>query len=73
MNKKPVYLISLTVAIICVTTAYAETFSARGLVKAKSRAVLASEIGAVVNKTPFRSGDTFKKGDALIVVLIAAC
>lgn len=66
MNKKTVYLISFTLGIMCATTAYAETFSARGLVKAKSRAVLASEIGAVVNKTPFRSGDTFKKGDALI-------
>lgn len=66
MNKKTVYLISFTLAIMCATTAYAETFSARGLVKAKSRAVLASEIGAVVNKTPFRSGDAFKKGDELI-------
>ena len=44
----------------------AEDGSARGLVKAKSRAVLASEIGAVVNKTPFRSGDNFTKGDTLI-------
>lgn len=66
MNKKTVYLVSFTLGIMCATTAYAETFSARGLVKAKSRAVLASEIGAVVNKTPFRSGDTFKEGDALI-------
>ena len=44
----------------------AEDISARGLIKAKSRAVLASEIGAVVNKTPLRSGDQFKKGDLLI-------
>ena len=51
---------------MCVATTSAETSSVRGLVKAKSRAVLASEIGAVVNKTPFRSGDTFKKQDTLI-------
>ena len=44
----------------------AEDIFARGLIKAKSRAVLASEIGAVVNKTPLRSGDQFKKGDLLI-------
>ena len=44
----------------------ADDLSARGLIKAKSRAVLASEIGAVVKKTPLRSGDTFKKGDTLI-------
>jgi len=44
----------------------AQEMSARGLVKAKSRAVLASEIGAVVSQTPFRAGDPFQKGDVLI-------
>lgn len=46
--------------------AVAEEYAARGLVKAKSRAVLASEIGAVVSQTPLRAGDNFKKGDMLI-------
>ena len=45
---------------------YASEYSARGLIKAKSRAVLASEIGAVVSETPLRSGDSFKSGDLLI-------
>lgn len=44
----------------------AEENAARGLVKAKSRAVLASEIGAVVSQTPLRAGDGFKMGDLLI-------
>lgn len=46
--------------------ALAEEDAARGLVKAKSRAILASEIGAVVSDTPLRAGDSFKKGDLLI-------
>jgi RND family efflux transporter MFP subunit len=46
--------------------AVAEENGARGLVKAKSRAVLASEIGAVVSQTPLRAGDSFKKGDLLV-------
>lgn len=48
------------------TPASTQEISARGLVKAKSRAVLASEIGAVVSQTPYRAGDPFKKGDVLI-------
>ena len=36
MNKKTVYLISFTLGIMCATTAYAETFSARGLVTVES-------------------------------------
>ena len=70
MNKNGL-LDKFHIRIMCATTAYAETFSARGLVKAKSRAVLASEIGAVVNKTPFRSGDTFKKGMHLLILIVA--
>jgi RND family efflux transporter MFP subunit len=57
---------ALFMAIALSPAAMAQDISARGLVKAKSRAVLASEIGAVVNKTPLRSGDVFKKGDLLI-------
>lgn len=57
---------SILLPLTFTSTAMAQDISARGLVKAKSRAVLASEIGAVVNKTPLRSGDAFKKGDLLI-------
>lgn len=66
MSKIRLRLFGIVLAFICAPPAYSEDFSARGLVKAKSHAVLASEIGAVVSKTPFRSGDTFKKGDTLI-------
>ena len=66
MRKIQVCLLNIFFAIACNTAASADDFSARGLVKAKSRAVLASEIGAVVDLTPFRSGDNFKKGDTLI-------
>ena len=47
----------------------AENISARGLIKAKSRAVLASEIAAVVNKTPLRSGDQFKRVTCLSALI----
>lgn len=56
----------LTALLMLPTPLLAQEMSARGLVKAKSRAVLASEIGAVVSQTPFRAGDPFKKGDVLI-------
>jgi len=66
MRKIRVCLLNIFFAFGCSSAALADDFSARGLVKAKSRAVLASEIGAVVDLTPFRSGDNFKKGDTLI-------
>jgi len=66
MRKIQVCLLNIFFAFGSSSAALADDFSARGLVKAKSRAVLASEIGAVVDLTPFRSGDNFKKGDTLI-------
>jgi membrane fusion protein, multidrug efflux system len=61
-------ILSIWICVFCLIplTAIADENTSRGLVKAKSRAVLASEIGAVVNKTPLRAGDSFKKGDLLI-------
>lgn len=49
-----------------ISSAVAQDKVARGLIKAKEHAILASEIGAVVVKTPKRTGDSFKKGDLLI-------
>jgi len=43
-----------------------ETRQARGLVKAQTRAVLASEIAAIVTGVPKRTGDSFKKGETLV-------
>jgi multidrug efflux pump subunit AcrA (membrane-fusion protein) len=70
-NKNPIRLILGLVGCIALlllqpTPLSAQEISARGLVKAKSRAVLASEIGAVVSQTPYRAGEAFKKGDVLI-------
>jgi RND family efflux transporter MFP subunit len=66
MSKKMLRFLAVVLSLIYAMPSAAENVSARGLIKAKSRAVLASEIGAVVNKTPLRSGDRFKKGDLLI-------
>lgn len=60
------FAVCLAALLLLPTSSSAQEISARGLVKAKSRAVLASEIGAVVSQTPYRAGDTFKKGDVLI-------
>ncbi|MCH9673645.1 MAG: HlyD family secretion protein, partial [Gammaproteobacteria bacterium] len=38
----------------------------RGLVKASAEAVISSEIGARITSIPFRPGDSFKKGEALV-------
>lgn len=51
---------------LAATPLKAADMSARGLVKAQARAVLASELGAVVTQTPKRVGDSFKKGDTLV-------
>ena len=59
-------LLAASALAFLVQSATAQDLSARGLVKAKEHAVLASEIGAVVVKTPKRTGDSFKKGDLLI-------
>lgn len=66
MSKNWLRMFGIVLPLVFPSPLLAEDISARGLVKAKSRAVLASEIGAVVNQTPFRSGDRFKKGDTLI-------
>ena len=63
--KKALRLVVLPVLLLT-THAAADENAARGLVKAKSRAVLASEIGAIVSQTPLRAGDSFKEGDLLI-------
>jgi membrane fusion protein, multidrug efflux system len=39
----------------------------RGLIKPVERAIISSEIAAKVSSIPFKSGDTFKKGDELVV------
>ncbi|MGB0342962.1 MAG: efflux RND transporter periplasmic adaptor subunit [Parvibaculales bacterium] len=44
----------------------AEIKQARGLVKAQTRAIMASEIAAIVTAVPKRTGDSFKKGDTLV-------
>ena len=66
MGKYWLRALAIALLLFHPATLAAAEVSARGLVKAKSRAVLASEIGAVVNKTPFRSGDNFEKGDTLV-------
>ena len=43
-----------------------EMKQARGLVKAQTRAILASEIAAIVTAVPKRTGDSFKKGETLV-------
>lgn len=66
MKKNLIGALGLILTLVIGFEAASSDLSARGLIKAKSRAVLASEIGAVVNTTPLRSGDTFQKGDLLI-------
>ena len=38
----------------------------RGLIKPVERAIISSEITAKINKLPFKSGESFKKGDVLV-------
>jgi membrane fusion protein (multidrug efflux system) len=42
------------------------SFEARGVVKARQRAVIASEIAALVNRLPLRAGESFRQGDLLV-------
>jgi membrane fusion protein (multidrug efflux system) len=41
-------------------------FEARGVVKARQRAVIASELAALVKRLPLRAGEGFKAGDLLV-------
>lgn len=38
----------------------------RGLIKPVEKAIISSEIAARISKIPFKSGDSFKKGDLLV-------
>ncbi|MCG8379570.1 MAG: hypothetical protein MI865_08875, partial [Proteobacteria bacterium] len=38
----------------------------RGLIKPVEKAVISSEIAAKIKRIPFKSGDSFKKGDLLV-------
>jgi RND family efflux transporter MFP subunit len=65
LRNGSLFLLGMLVC-LAATPLHAADLTARGLVKAQSRAVLASELGAVVTQTPKRVGDSFKKGDTLV-------
>ena len=59
-------LAAICLMLINPTVSGQESQTVRGLIKPKSQAVLSSEIAAKVTQIPFRSGDSFNKGDTLI-------
>jgi len=54
-------------ALLVTTGLQAEPRQARGVVKSLDRAMLSAEISARVVRMPFREGDSFKKGQNLVV------
>ena len=67
--KWPVFALLVCAWLLIIPTGplqAAEIKQARGLVKAQTRAIMASEIAAIVTAVPKRTGDSFKKGDTLV-------
>jgi RND family efflux transporter MFP subunit len=56
----------LAMACLAGEQALAESLNARGVIRAANEAVLRSSLDARIVKTPFRSGDVFKRGDVLL-------
>jgi membrane fusion protein, multidrug efflux system len=51
----------------CATQAQAETTDlSRGIIRAVDEAWLSSDMGAAIDKLPFKEGQSFKKGDLLV-------
>lgn len=48
------------------TPAEPAAYEARGVVKARQKAVIASELAALVKRMPLRPGESFNKGDLLV-------
>lgn len=56
----------LSAPALAATPAEPSAYEARGVVKARQRAVIASELAALVKRMPLRPGETFRKGELLV-------